>query len=89
MFSSQRSNNLINRIRERSLRTVYNDTSSTFQELLKRNRSFSIHHKSTQTLNTEMFKVMHSICPPIMKIFFDLRENRYNIKKFQEIRQQK
>ena len=37
MFSSRRSNNLINRIYERSLRTVDNDTSSTFQELLTRN----------------------------------------------------
>ena len=44
MFSSRRSNNLINRIHERSLRTVY-DTSSTFQELLLRNRSVIIHNK--------------------------------------------
>ena len=40
-FSSRRSNNLINRIHKRSLRTVYNDASSTFQELLQRNRSVS------------------------------------------------
>ena len=51
MFSSRKSDNLINRIHERSLRTVYNDTSSTFQELLKRNRSVSIHHKNIQILN--------------------------------------
>ena len=38
--------NLINRIHKRSLRTVYNDTSSTFQELLLRNRSVSIYHKN-------------------------------------------
>ena len=38
MFSSRRSNNLINRIDERSLRTVCNDASSTFQELLQRNK---------------------------------------------------
>ena len=46
MFSSQRSSNLINRTHERSLRIVYNDTSNTFQELLQRNRSVSIHHKN-------------------------------------------
>ena len=89
MFSSRRSNNLINRIHERSLRTVYNDTSSTFQELLQRNRSVTIHHKNIQTLTTEVFKVVNNICPPIMKTFFDFRENRYNIKKSQEMRQQK
>ena len=68
MFSSRRFNNLINRIHERSLRTVYNDTSFTFQELLQRNRSLIIHHKNIQTLTTEVFKVVNKICPSIMKI---------------------
>ena len=85
MFSSRRSNNLINRIHERSLRTVYNDTSSTFQELLQRNRSVSIHHKNIQTLTIEVFKLVNNICPPVMKTFFDFRENR----KFQKMRQEK
>ena len=89
MFSSRRSNNLINRFYERSLRTGYNDTSNTFQELLQHNRSASIHHKNIQTLTTAVYKVMNNICPPIMETFFCFRENRYNIRKFQEIRQQK
>ena len=79
MFSSRRSNNLINRIHKMSLRTVYNDTSSTFQELLQLNRSVSTHYKNIQTLATEVFKVVNNICPPSMKILFDIRENRYNI----------
>ena len=61
MFSSRRSNNLINRIHERSTRTVYNDTSSTFQELLHRNRSVSIDHKNIQTLTTEVFEVVNNL----------------------------
>ena len=87
MFSSRRSNNLINRIHERSLRAIYNDISRTFQELLQRNRSLSIHHKSIQTLTTEVFKVVNNICLPIMKTFCDFRESRYNIRKFQEMKQ--
>ena len=31
---------------------------------------------------------MNNTCPPIMKTFFDFRENRYSIRKFQEMRQQ-
>ena len=92
MFSSQRSNNLINRIHAKSLKKVYNDTSntsSTFQELLHSNRSVSIHHKNIQTLTTEVFKVVNNICLPIMKTYFDFRENRYNIRNFKEMRQQK
>ena len=56
MFSFRRSNNLINRIHERSLRTFYNDTGSTFQELLQCNRSVSIHHKNIQALTTEWIR---------------------------------
>ena len=89
MFSSRRSNNLLNRIHERSLRTVYKDTSSTFQELLHRNRSVSIDHKNIQTLTTEVFKVVNNICPPIMKTFCNFKENRCNIRIFQEMKQQK
>ena len=80
MFSSRRSNNLINRIHKRSIRTVYDDSSSTFQELLQRNRSVSIHHKNIQTLTTAVPKVVNNICLPIMKTFFDFKENRYNIR---------
>ena len=89
MFSSRKSNNLINRIHERSLTTVYNDTGSTFQGPLQRNRSASIHHKNIQTLTMEVYKIVNNICPPIIKRFSDFVENRYNIRKFQEMRQQK
>ena len=89
VFSSRKSNNLINRIHERSLRTIYIDTGSLFQELLQRNRSVSIHFNNIQTLTMEVFKVVNNICLPIMKRFFDFRENRYSIRKFQEMRQQK
>ena len=63
--------------------------SSTFQELLKRNRGVSIHHENIQILTTGVFKVVNNTCPPIMKTFFDLRESRYSIRKFQEMRQRK
>ena len=86
MFSSGRSTNAINRTHERSLKAVYNDTSNTFQELLQRSRSPRIYHKNIQTLTTKMFKVANNICPPIMKIFLDFRENTYNIRKFQQMR---
>ena len=85
MFSCRISNNLINCSHERSLRTVYKDTSSIFQELLQLNRSVTIHHNNIQTLTTEVFKVLKNICPPIMKKSFDFRENRYNFRKFQEM----
>ena len=84
MFSSRRSNNLINRIHERSLTTVYDDTSSTFQELLQRNRSISIHHQNIQTLAMEVFKVVNKICPPIMKTFLILGKTDTTSENFKK-----
>ena len=73
MFSCRRFNNLINQIHERSLRTVYNDTSSTFQERVQHNRSVSIYYKNIQTLTTEMFEMVTNIYPPIIQEIFDFR----------------
>ena len=46
MFHSRKLNNLINRIHERALRIVYKDHNSTFQELLNKDNSVSIHHRN-------------------------------------------
>ena len=80
MVSFRISSNLINRIHGRSLRTVYNDTSNTFHELLQRNTSVSTHHNNIQILAKEVFKVLNNIFPPFMKTFFDFSKNRYNIR---------
>ena len=47
----------MNRIHERSLKTVYNDTGSTFQEHLQLSKTVSGHHKNSQTLTTEVYKI--------------------------------
>ena len=45
MFHSRRLNNKINSIHERALRITYQDHISTFQELLNKDNSVSIHQK--------------------------------------------
>ena len=44
MFRSRGINNKINRMHERVLIIIYKDKSSTFQELLQKGNSVSIHH---------------------------------------------
>ena len=56
MFHSRQLNNRINRIHERSLRIIYNDKSSTFEELLIRDKSVTIHQRNIRILATEVFK---------------------------------
>ena len=70
MFCSRKMNRKINYIHERSLRLVYNDYIASFEDLLKRDNSVSIHHRNIQKVALEMFKVKHNLCPEIMQSFF-------------------
>ena len=63
-------NNKINSIHERSLRIIYGDKTSTFQQLLEKDNSVSIHHRDLQTLATEMFKISNNLSPEIVKEIF-------------------
>ena len=50
-------NNKINRLSENCLCLIYNDKCSSFEELLVKDKSVSIHHKNINALAIEMFKV--------------------------------
>ena len=54
MFCQRSSNTRINHLHERALRIVYNDNESTFEDLLKKDNSLSIHHKNIRLLGIEL-----------------------------------
>ena len=86
MFHSRIMNGKINRIHERVLRLVYSDHVSSFDELLKKDRSFSIHHRNIQSLAIEHYKFFHGLSPSIMKNVFRLNTNiPYNLRPRSEI----
>lgn len=81
MFHSCILNNKINRLHERCLRIVYNDKQSSFEELLNKDSSVSIHHRNIQSLAIEMYKVASGISPELLNEVFQLRgENHYNLR---------
>ena len=57
IFHSRRVNSKINHIHERVLRIVYKYNISSFEELLKKDKSFCIHDRNIQSLAIELFKV--------------------------------
>ena len=56
MFTSRKLNNKINSIHKRALQAVYLDYSSTFAELLEKDKSITIHQRNIQLVAIEMFK---------------------------------
>ena len=77
MFCSRNMNNKINRIHERALRLVYEDYTSTFHNLLKKDRSVSIHHRNIHQVAIEMYKVKHDLSPQFIKDIFSEKQ-RYS-----------
>ena len=74
-------NNKINDIHERALRIIYNDYSSSFQDLLTKDESVTIHQPNLQQLAIEIFKVKIGIAPIIInEIFTFVKNNTYNLR---------
>ena len=80
MFHSRKLNNRINNIHERALRIVYRDNESIFQQLLKQNKSVSIHQRNLQRLATEIFKTGNGLNPVIMEDVFKFKNLAYNFR---------
>ena len=54
MIHSRKLNNKINRLHERCLRVTYNDGLSSFEELLERDNSVSVHNRNIQCLTIKL-----------------------------------
>ena len=70
MFPSRKSNNLINKVHERSLRIVSGDNHISFKSLLSKCKEITIHQINLQVLMIETYKIINGISPPIMDITF-------------------
>ena len=73
MCHSRENNNKINRLHERCLRIIYNDKRSSFNALLEKDGSVSIHERNIKVLATEIFKVRKNLAPPEMHEIFKLK----------------
>ena len=68
MLYSRTLNSRINKIHEKALKLVYKDeTFLIYDDLWKRDKPGSIHHKHLQILATEIYKTKNDLGPEIMK----------------------
>ena len=80
MFSSRKINNRINKLHERALRLVYSDYESTFEDLLTKNESFTVHHYNIQTFAIELYKVRNNISQIIFGELLTRNNNGYYLR---------
>ena len=80
MFHSRAISNRINKLHERSLRIVYKDRNSTFEDLLEKDNSVTIHQRNLQMLLLEMYKVKYGLAPEIISYIFQSRNNLKNLR---------
>ena len=79
MFHSRHLNNKISSIDERALGITYKDNISTFQELLNKDNSVSIHHGNLKVLATEMFEIHQGLPLDILRELFASKTSSYNL----------
>ena len=86
MFHSKKMEHRINNIHKRALKLGYQDSPDfTFQELLAKDKSVSVHQKNLQLLATEIFKseIFKSktgMSPKFMNDIFHFVERFHNLR---------
>ena len=66
MFCSSSLTHKINRLHERSLRIAYNDYTATFEDLLAKAKTVTIHQRNLRVLAIEMYKIANGLSPDFM-----------------------
>ena len=80
MFHGRIENKKINHLHERALHIVYKDYISSFEDLLKRDKSVTIHHKNIQSLAIGLFKVKQNLSNSMLSKKFPTRSISYNLR---------
>ena len=70
MFHGRQINDKINKLHERALRIVYNDTITSFEELLVKDKTFTIHHQNIHSLAIKIYKAMNNLPGGNLSEFF-------------------
>ena len=77
---SQKKINIINKVHKRALKTIYNDSSSSFEELLLHDNTICFHKRHLQILMLEVFKSVKHENPLIIEELFEIKEQRHNLR---------
>ena len=65
MFHSKNTSNKIHELHESALRLVSDNYMPTFEELLEKGKSFTVHHHNIRTLSIELYKIHNNLSQTI------------------------
>ena len=68
-----------------ALKIVYKDYISSFEDLLKKDKSVTIHHGNVQSLAIELFKVQESLSNSMFCSIFPTQSISYNLRSQADI----
>ena len=80
MFHSRTIYNRINKLHKRALCFVYKDDEYTFQQLLGKDNTVTIHHQNLQKLAVEMYKLQNKLSTKFMKEIFQEQIPIYSLR---------
>ena len=64
---------------------MYNDTITSFEELLVKDKTFTIHHQNIQSLAIEIRKAMNNLPGGNLREFFIRNNYNYNLRSRSEL----
>ena len=80
MFCSRKLNHRINRLHERALQITYSDYVSSFEEILLKDKSTTIHQKNLRVVAVEMYEISRNMSPIFMEDLVTDIDTKYHTR---------
>ena len=85
MFHDRSVNKNIDRIHERAPRIAYKDSYSSYEDLLRKTESVTIHQRNLELLAIEIYKTQNNHNPSFMKQIFVMKDIPYHLRSCKNI----
>ena len=80
MVYSRQINQKVNKLHESALRIAYKDHFSSFDELLYKDKSVTVHQRNLQILAAEIYRIINGLYPETMQDIFETKSKYYNTR---------
>ena len=79
-FISSSDKRKLERLKEKGLRAVFKDKSSSYEDLLNKAKLVTLNNQRLQNIAILMFKVKHDICPTYISDLFNPQTTQYSLR---------